>query len=280
MARKTKPVVVLPLDGSEISTRALGAALAVTEIIGGTLHVVHVTEVESAPQDLRAHLGLKGLGRRNIVLHQLRGDVVDGVLDLAEEKEARIIVMSGHGETYNQRHLAGSTALAIMQKATIPILVIRSGMRQVPTPEWRPKKILAPLDGSPEATEAMDDVFHLARELGSSVDVLHIAMLGKEPPAGAGTYTGPRYLDYPQYDWPSWSEEFIRRCYAPHEGELQMRLFHREGDPVEVVNDFAAENAEEMIALSWHGHLQKRIATTVKGILRRAELPVLLIRSR
>ncbi|MHB8780932.1 MAG: universal stress protein [Candidatus Geothermincolia bacterium] len=275
MASK-KPSIIVPLDGSAISARALGAAQAIASMMGARLHAVHVTRREMPETELRERLGLAGADK--IALHQLRGEVVDSILSFATEMNARMIVMSGHGESDNQRHLAGSTALALMGRADIPILVIRSGMQRIPTPEWHPQRLLAPLDGTPDATQALDEVIHIARDLGIAVDILYIAVVGKEPSKAAGAITSPRYLDYPQYDWPAWSDEFMRRCYEPHKDEVTMRLFHREGEPATVVSDFARENADDLVALSWHGSMQKRIATTVKGVLRHAQLPVLLVR--
>ncbi len=279
MQKRARPAVVLPLDGSEISTTAYGAAAAMADLLGAALHVVHITEVKIGEEELLEHLKLSAVQGQAVTLRQLRGNVVESVLKYALDVDAHLIVMSGHGETHNQRHLAGSTALAIMQHATIPVLVIRSGMERHPEPGWRPGKMLVPLDGSPEATKAMDQVFHLAVLLHADVDVLHIAVLGKEAPKGSGAYSSPRYLDYPHYDWPAWSDEFIRRCYLPHREEVKLRLFHREGEPAAVTLDFAREEGADLIALSWHGHMQRKLAGTVKGILRRTELPVLLIRT-
>lgn len=279
MQKKGRPAVILPLDGSAISTTAYGAAAAMADLIGASLHVVHVTEAKIREEELLERLKLSPAQGQGITVRQLQGNVVDSILEYAFSVDAHLIVMSGHGETYNQRHLAGSTALSIMQHATIPILVVRSGMKRHPGPGWRPAKMLVPLDGSPEATSAMDQVFHLATELHADVDVLHIAVLGKEAPKGKGAYSSPRYLDYPHYDWPAWSDEFIRRFYLPHREDVKLRLFHREGDPVTVTLDFAREEGTDLIALSWHGHMQRKLASTVKGILRRTGLPVLLIRT-
>ncbi len=279
MPKKNRPAVVLPLDGSAISTTAYGAATSMAEILGAALHVVHVSGTKLGDAELADHLMLDAGQVQGVTLKLLEGNVVDAVLEYALNVDAHLIVMSGHGETYNQRHLAGSTALALMERATIPILVIRSGMQRHPEPGWRPARMLVPLDGSPEATSAMDQVFHLARDLHADVDVLHIAVLGKEAPKGQGAYSSPRYLDYPHYDWPAWSDEFIRRCYIPHREEVKLRLFHREGRPANVTLGFAQEEDADLIALSWHGYMQKKLASTVKGILRRTELPVLLIRT-
>ncbi len=95
----------------------------------------------------------------------------------------------------------------------------------------------------------------------------------------AGTFSGPRYLDHPQYDWPAWSEEFLYRFYTYLPPDAQMRLFHRRGKPDAVTLRFVMENGEDLIALSWRGLLHEKLAETVKGVLTRTEVPVLLIRT-
>jgi len=58
-----------------------------------------------------------------------------------------------------------------------------------------------------------------------------------------------------------------------------LRLFHRRGKPDTVILRFAMENDEDLIALSWRGLLYEKLAETVRGVLARAEVPVLLIRT-
>ncbi|HZD60156.1 MAG TPA: universal stress protein, partial [Anaerolineae bacterium] len=103
---------------------------------------------------------------------------------------------------------------------------------------------------------------------------------GKKPPAEAGTITPPKYLDYPQYDWPAWASEFIERFYAHRPPGIKLRLFEREGTPADVMVNFARENHNDLIALGWHGHLEAGRAETVKGLLKNTELPIVLIWSR
>ncbi len=272
------PAVVIPLDGSEASSKALGAAEAISRIMGAALHIVHVTDRRIPESQIAKRLHIEELDLEKYALHQLQGEVVESILELSSSLDAKMIVMSGQGETNNPEHLAGRTALSLMQHTSIPIMVIRSGMKRHPDKGWKPMKMLVPLDGSPIAACVMNQVFSLAEIMGTDIDILHIAMLGKKPPMDIGTLTGPRYLDYPQYDWPAWVDEFLNRFYAYLKPEAKMRLFYREGDPAAVTLEFAYENEEDIIALSWRGQLKEKMAGTVKGILRKTELPVLLIR--
>jgi nucleotide-binding universal stress UspA family protein len=279
MSGEGRPALVLPLDGSEASARALGAALAVARLTRAVVHVVHVTDSPLPEHGLAEHLRLPYPEEGGYVLHRLEGEVVKAVLDFALQVGARMIVMSGQGKTSSPQKVVGGTALSLMQRATIPILVIRAAMRKPPGPDWRPRRMLVPLEGAPLADCVIKQVFDVARELGLDIDILHIATAGKKPPLETGSFTSPRYLDYPQYDWPAWSEEFLYRFYTYLHPQAELRLFHRRGRPDAVTLRFAAENGEDLVALSWRGLLQESQAATARGVLARAELPVLLIRT-
>ncbi len=276
MAARQRPLVVLPLDGSVTSAGAFGAASALTRLVGGVLHVVHVTDQPVPHHRLARHLHIAPM-EKDFVLHQKRGDVTAAILKLAESVSAWMIVMSGQGKTNDPERLAGQTALDLIQRSTFPVMVIRAAMREPPGTDWRPARMLVPLEGLSLADCVIKKVFDLAREMKLDLDILHIAADRKRPPMEVETFASPRYLDHPQYDWPAWSEEFLYRFYAYLHPDAQMRLFHRRGNPYAVTLRFAMENAEDLIALSWRGLLHEKMAETVRGVLARAEVPTLLI---
>ena len=278
MAVKQRLAVVLPLDGSVTSAGAFGAARALTRLLGGVLHVVHVTDQPMPDHRLARHLQITPM-EEDFVFHQVRGEVAGAILDLAKSVSARMIVLSGQGQTNDPERLAGQTAINLMQRSTFPVTVIRAAMRELPGPEWRPTKMLVPLEGPPLADCVIKKVFDLAQEMKMDLDILHIAVAKKKPPMEVGAFTSPPYLDHPQYDWQAWSEEFLYRFYTYLHPDAQLRLFHRRGKPDTVILRFAMENDEDLIALSWRGLLYEKLAETVRGVLARAEVPVLLIRT-
>jgi hypothetical protein len=158
-------------------------------------------------------------------------------------------------------------------------MVIRAAMRAVPESDWRPAKMLVPFEEVPLADCVIKQVFDLAQDMQLDLDVLYIASAKKKPPMEMATFSSPRYLDHPHYDWPAWNEEFLYRFYTYLHPDARLRLFHRRGRPDAVALRFAMENGEDLIALSWRGLLQDQVAETVRGVMARAEVPVLLIRT-
>lgn len=275
-----KPAIVIPLDGSPTAVAALGAAQAMTNMMKAVLHIVHVAEGRLPEDRLLENLKVGPLEVEACLLDQISGDPVDAILDFASSLNVKMIVMSSHGWTYDRQYLVGSTAMGILLGATTPVLVIRPGMTQLPDPSWKPVRMLSPLDGSPLAASQMRRIFELAKLMGVDIDVLNVAVSGAERPAEVGTMTAQRYQDYPQYDLPAWADEFVRRFCVYQPPEVELRLFQLAGDPVDVIVNFASQKKEDLIVLTWRGRLEAQRAQTIKGLLRKAEVPVLLIKTR
>jgi nucleotide-binding universal stress UspA family protein len=271
-----KPAIVIPLDGSRISALAIGAARALCEIMGGELHIVHVTDLALSDEQLLGHLKVPEYFEH--IPHRLHGEIVDSILEFTLGIDAKLIVTSSHGETYNSRDIIGSKTRGLAQNSTIPIMIVRPDLKTLPDAGWKPRKMLVPLDGSPLPSAVVNQLFYLAERINLDIDVLHIAVRGKKRPPEAGSYAGPRYIDHPHYDWPAWADEFTKRISARRPPAIKLRLSYERGDPVDVTLEYASRNETDIIALSWHGRVEKKHATTVKGILRRSELPVLLIK--
>ncbi len=276
MSSRGQPAIVVPLDGSRTAAVALGAARALTEIVSGVLHIVHVTEEPFPEEGLLGHLNVEEVFDH--IPHTMQGEVVDSILDLAIDIDAMMIVMSTHGKTFDSADILGSKASTLARNSTLPIMFVRPGMDNPPQWDWRPSRILLPMDGTPLPSPVVDKIFDLAESVNLDIDALHIAEPGRKQPREAGSYTSPRYIDRPHYDWPAWTDEFTKRFVARRRPDVKLTLFHQQGDPADVALQFAVEHHEDIIGLSWRGSMEKKHAPTVKGILRDTQFSVLLFR--
>ena len=82
-----------------------------------------------------------------------------GELELVDDEEISLVVMSTHGHGGVTRAWVGSVADRMVRKGTAPVLLARpadsgQGAQIAPGPPFR--KILVPLDGSPLAEAALD----------------------------------------------------------------------------------------------------------------------------
>lgn len=277
-----KPAIVIPLDGSETATVALGAAQSMASITGAVLYIVHVNKTRLTENRLAEEikiidkLNIKGFSIKQIV----SDNPVDEILHFASSVDTQMIVMSTHGKTFNANYLLGSVTTNIVQRAICPVMLVRPGSSLTPEYDWKPSKMLVPLDGTPAAASIMVQVFELAKLTNAIIDVLSIGTLGEKPSAEIGTIRTPMYLDHPRYDWPAWSKEFVDRFLAQKPPEVKLNLFEREGELAQTIGSFAVENKDDLIIMGWHGRFGEGRALIVKELLQSVELPIVLIWSR
>ncbi len=136
--------VLLATDGSMASVAATLRAIEVTRETGAELHVVHVTTAESELQvefgeadidSLEAHpvdgieaaRYLAGKAGVSPHFHEMRGPVVDSILEAARRIDAETIVMGETGPQAFARSGPGSVAAAIRDRCSNREVVIVPG---------------------------------------------------------------------------------------------------------------------------------------------------------
>jgi universal stress protein A len=131
--------ILVPVDFSECSKKALQYAIPFAEQFGAELILLHLVQrypqltdalpvpLESVEDDekdleaLRATIG--GSVRSRAVVHM--GDPRIGIIDAAEEFDIDLIIISTHGRMGLDRMLLGSTAEKVVRHAVCPVLIVR-----------------------------------------------------------------------------------------------------------------------------------------------------------
>jgi nucleotide-binding universal stress UspA family protein len=143
--RDRAPRILVPLDGSELAHGAIEVADALAGAIGGELILVSAVEphppsygdpstfllvdpteeLNNARERLeRAGEGLRARGRK-VDVAVLIGFAVSAIADCARERQVDVIAMSTHGSGGLTRLITGSVATGIVQRADVPVLVVR-----------------------------------------------------------------------------------------------------------------------------------------------------------
>ena len=139
--------VLCPIDFSEASFGALRYAAAIVESSHGQLMVMTVDDPLLASMDAaRGHewpsdqtrkdleravtdtLGMRALGL-DLRYHVPIGEPAPEILRVAAERPVDLVVMSSHGLTGVRKLFFGSTTERVLRRATVPVLVTRSGDR-------------------------------------------------------------------------------------------------------------------------------------------------------
>jgi universal stress protein A len=137
--------ILVPLDFSESSLKALEYALSLGGQYASTLHLLHVLEppafiagLESLPvvvpmDELAGVLQKKlaALARERVPASQpcvprvVTGRTYEEIIAVARSIEADLIIIATHGYTGLKHLVLGSTAERVIQHAPCPVLVVR-----------------------------------------------------------------------------------------------------------------------------------------------------------
>jgi universal stress protein A len=135
--------ILVPLDFSEMSLKSLQYAVPFAKQFGAKLTLLHVVQpptytpempfppsirsehtvaIEKQLEDIRTKIVPRDLAVDIAVRHNF---VFDGILEVAREIRADLIITTTHGYTGLKHLLIGSTAENIVRRAPCPVLVVR-----------------------------------------------------------------------------------------------------------------------------------------------------------
>lgn len=146
--------ILVPVDYSDMSRRALEHALSFAEAFDSRIEVLHVWEMpayvrpdlelwEEGTEDHRKSLHevaevratremdefLKPLApaaRKRMTEHLRAGDPVDTIIEVAVKSSADLIVMGTHGRSGLSHLVMGSVAESVIRRAPCPVLTVRA----------------------------------------------------------------------------------------------------------------------------------------------------------
>jgi nucleotide-binding universal stress UspA family protein len=127
--------VLVPIDGSECSFRALRFAANFARNFDATLHVVHFSDEATDATDeilarARSVLNAEDVDAElklseDVQLEFRPGDRVgENVLELVEENDYDHVVMGHHGSGAIERAILGSAAETIVRAEAVPVTIV------------------------------------------------------------------------------------------------------------------------------------------------------------
>ncbi len=298
--------ILVPLDGSNLSERALPVAVSLAKAAQGQIHLLRSTlgmwlaippepmyagpygvyewlpgqealeEIESEARDYLvsfSHLyRIPGVSWENYVVGS---DPAGAIIAHAAQKEIDLIAMSSHGRSGLERWALGSVTERVLHRAPCPVLVVRD---DAPV-----RHILIPLDGSPLAEQVLEPALEMAHLLGAHVTMLRVCERETLDKAAANV------LDSLE---PGLSETFLdkeqgamgylmqlRARYADLEPEPELVVSH--GHPALTILDFAENNDVDLIAMATHGRTGLRrwiYGSVTEKVLRTTDKSMLVVR--
>ncbi|HKD77335.1 MAG TPA: universal stress protein, partial [Ktedonobacterales bacterium] len=197
-----------------------------------------------------------------------QGGAAQIVSELAQERNADLIVMTSHGRTGIVRLALGSVAADVARLSQIPTLLVRPEGQTFPDIGRRvPLTLLVPLDGSELAETAIAPAARIAKELHGSIRLFRVVPLGVENPDE--------------------QRERNREAYAyltvfHDQLEAQGITTHRSiawGEPAEQIAAEAQRHQVDLVVIATHGRTgMERVfkGSVTEAILHSMRLPVVI----
>lgn len=271
--------VLLPLDTSKISLSALTLAKTIASFLDMTIKILYVSDEEIPTKELMLKLNLNrdDISRFSVIHKKGKPDEV-----IVEEAEnSNYVVMCTHGETGDMAKFSGSVTASVIQNTYKPVLLVRPDIQlEIRNDVWKPDKILIPMNGTPKTSEALHKIMELLIATDADLDLLHISPSKPTHTPESGEMTLSYYEDYQQLEWPSWSDEFLKRfCTELQNNEtINFNFSYAYGDPGDEILNFADKNKDDLIVIAWHGDLGPIHAQILKKIMYGAQCPLFLVK--
>ena len=127
--------VLVPIDGSECSFRALDFAIEFARRFEGSLHVVHISDSETDATDDIVERARQRLREESIAGEPEVSTDVDlafrpaervgeDILDLVSERGYDHVVMGHHGNGTVERMMVGSAAHTVIEEESVAVTIV------------------------------------------------------------------------------------------------------------------------------------------------------------
>jgi nucleotide-binding universal stress UspA family protein len=298
--------IAVPLDGSKLAEHALPVAASIARAARARVRLVLVHQLPPAPTDKQSaklyvsmevalrksqRAYLRDVATRLAETWKIKattvsptGPVAETLKSWIEEVEADLVVMTTHGRGALGRALLGSVADRLVRTLEVPIILLRPGEDEsTPPSDWKPREIVAGLDGSRLSEAVLPPAVELARLFRVPLTLLQVIeplALAAEPPLPFPTGYDERItgvLRQEAQDYLDSLAEDLRKQGIQASGAARMG-WNAAGTLLELTPERAG-----LLAVATHGRggVQRALVGSVADkLVRAAQVPVLVVRPR
>ena len=301
--------VLVPIDFSRTSLKALEYALPLAECFGAKAHFVHALDYDYAMSTLsamplaipeaeiasRAKRRLQNVARKYAIAlapencHVVKGRPYHAVCQLARKLHTDLIVTSTHGHTGLRHVFLGSTAERIVQHAPCGVLVVREHERDfVRASEDAPKskgvirlkKILVPVDFSDCSMVGLESAVRFAQLWSAQLVTFNCVPL--QTFALYGEYGGLDLSALTNDAQKTATKQMHEVVSSLESQDIIAKGVIELGLPAQAICDYARNNEVDLIVTATHGSTgltHVLLGSTAEHVVRYAHCPVLVLPS-
>lgn len=245
--------VLAAIDTSPCARTVIQTALSVADLFEASVVALHVREEGSDP-------ALEAARAAGVELLQTTGSPIEGIITSAQDPRVVAVVLGARGVHGGPRP-AGHAALEVITRVNKPVVVVAPDC----STRARIARVLIPLEGSDESSQAIADTIALARGRDIELLVLHVH----------APETVPAFEDQPHHAVTAWEGEFVARFVSdPH---AHVDVIQRVGVAADRIVTVAGDMKADLIALGWNQNLAPGRAQVVREALTHSTIPVLLV---
>ena len=303
--------ILTPLDGSTTSeqvlpyARSLASKLelpitlllavepenpSVSSMLNPSLHVhqshfYRSSQAQSYLERIAGEMREEGL---SVITLVPTNEASASIVDEAAKDPGTLIAMASHGRSGLARWLMGSIADKVLHTTVNPLLIIRS-QSETPANLGDLAGLVAPVDGSELAEQALPHVAHLASVMQLPVDLVRVTLSESELNQAMSSNTRNSSIRTP--NWESIAATFAEQADAYLEG-LKARLLQQgapsvekrvvPGLPADIIVDLTNVKDNCLVVMTTHGRSgvgRMILGSVAERVVRHSGRPVLLIRS-
>jgi nucleotide-binding universal stress UspA family protein len=243
--------IIVPLDGSEHSERAIDVACRLAGRSGAAVHLMTVAwkglsvPLEEADADAARYLEDRArcTDAAEVGYGVEHGRPAEAIVRAATRAEDAVVCLSTHGRGVAGRALLGSVADEVVQHSPVPVVLI--GPNADPTQGEGSSEMVVCSDGSTTAHAVAEPAAAIAERLGLSITVVEVAK-----PEGPLARFGSRDDDAgTPGEGLAELADVLRRHGAP---SVEVDVV-RGSDPAETIADCTAKRGAALVAMATHG---------------------------
>jgi nucleotide-binding universal stress UspA family protein len=291
--------VLVPVDFSAPSLRALEFALPLVKQFDADVHLVHVFATDhpftglvgipfAIPEleiNRSAHEELKNVARKYSIdlrpglLHVSKGRAFEEICRVGRDADIDLIVIATRGHT-GVKHLAlGSTAERVVRYSSCPVLVTHGAKPSGTVPGFR--KILVPLDFSECSMQGLAYAKVFAKHFKSKITLLNSVHFQYYVASDeCSRYDLPRFMQQAYIVARDQMRDVVEK--TDWDG-LEVETSLQTGHPGQEICEYARDSDTDLIVTSTHGstgfaHLL--LGSVAEYVVRHAHCPVLVVPPR
>nr|BBH95712.1 universal stress protein UspA [Thermogemmatispora argillosa] len=294
--------LLVPLDGSRLAEVVLPSVVALAQRyrsealllhileqhppaqVHGERHLRDVAEATAYLEAIAARLRAEALTVSVHVHENREQNVARGIVEHVQELGSDLVVMCTHGNGGIRDLLFGSIAQQVLQRSPCPLWLVQP-RKDGGAPPFRLRRILVPLDGTPEHEPGLPAAIALARSFEAELLLVFViptlaTLTGKEAVSGALLPATMRaVLDLAEQGAQAYLQQVVAACQD--QGVKAQGTVLRGETVLEVVKLLERQEID-LIVLASHGRagldalLSGSVAPRLVG---RVTVPLLLVRA-